>query len=96
MSKYVLSKEAARDFAKIAEYSIEMFGIAQARHYRDSLVRAIEILSENTRMGRDYSHVKENVRRFEHESHVIYYKIRSQDILILRVLHERQDPGLHL
>jgi len=96
MGKFVLSKNAKRDLASIADYTIEKFGIEQARHYRDGLFQAFETLNNNPRIGRDYSHVKNTARRYEHKKHSIYYSMTDGGILILRILHERQDPGLNL
>ena len=96
MTEYALTKTAERDFASIAAYTIEKFGISQARRYRNSLCRTLEFLAEHPRMGRDYSHVKEGFRRHEHERHVIYYKITDSGIVVLRLLHEHQDPISYL
>ena len=96
MTRYELTRFAERDLRRIAEYTIERFGINQARRYRDSLFRTFESLTEHPAMGRDYSHVKEGCRRHEHESHVIYYKITNSGILVLRLLHQSQDPTSYL
>ena len=53
-------------------------------------------LADSPRLGRDYSHVKENARRFEYQSHSVYYTITSDGILVLRVLGASMDPGRHL
>ncbi len=96
MTRYELTKFAERDLRSIAGYTIETFGINQARRYRDSLLRTFKSLAEHPRMGRDYSHVKQGCRRHEHESHVIYYKITDSGILVLRLLHQSQDPTSYL
>jgi len=33
---------------------------------------------------------------FPYESHVIFYKRLSSSILVVRILHERMDPKLHI
>ncbi len=96
MTRYDLTKFAERDLQSSADYTIEKFGINQARRCRDSLFRTFESLTEHPEMGQDYSHVKEGCRRHEHESHVIYYKITDSGILVLRLLHQSQDPTSYL
>jgi toxin ParE1/3/4 len=96
VTEYGLTKSAERDLASIADYTIERFGVNQARRYRNSLFRIFESLAEHPEMGRDCSHAKEGCRRHEHGSHVIYYKITHAGIVVLRLLHERQDPMSYL
>jgi toxin ParE1/3/4 len=96
VDKYILTKDAKRDLAAIADYTIETFGVEQARHYRDGLFQAFKALTDSPRIGRDYGHVKDETRRYEHKKHSIYYSMTDDGILILRILHERQDPGLNL
>ena len=45
MARYRLSRLAARDLAKIADYTIDTFGIAQARLYRDGLHNSFQKLA---------------------------------------------------
>ncbi len=94
MAEYALTQNAERDLARIANYTIENFGIEQARRYRDDLFLAFKTLADNPRMGRDFSRVKEGVRRHDHKKHSIYYTLTDTGILILQILHERQDPDL--
>ena len=96
MAEYTLSKSAERDLRKIAEYTIEQFGIEQARNYKESLVAAFEFLARHPVVGRDFSHLGKGWRRHPYQDHCIYYKQVSSGILILRLIHSRQDPGLHL
>lgn len=96
MAEYGLTRSAERDLTSIADDTIGRFGISQAGRYRDSLFRTFESLAEHPEMGRDFGHVKEGCRRHEHGSHVIYYKITVAGILVLRLLHSRQDPETYL
>ena len=49
MAKYQLSRRAATDIDDIADYSIEQFGIKQARRYGQGLETCFQILAENPR-----------------------------------------------
>ena len=89
MADYRLSRRAAADLEAIADYTIEQFGIAQARHYRDSLRLCFARLSENPRMGRRAEQLLPGLRRFEHRSHVVFYTRSKNEIFIVRILHAR-------
>ncbi|MCD2452597.1 type II toxin-antitoxin system RelE/ParE family toxin [Methylicorpusculum oleiharenae] len=44
MVNYVLSRPAEKDIGNIAVYSIQNFGIRQARLYRDGLFKTLEMI----------------------------------------------------
>lgn len=80
----------------IADYSFDQFGREQTHRYRDGLLQMFELLANYPDMGRDYSHLRRGLRRFEHESHSIFYRKSGGDILILRVLGQAQLAARHL
>ncbi|WP_264319382.1 type II toxin-antitoxin system RelE/ParE family toxin [Rhizobium terrae] len=49
------------------------------------------MLADNPRMARERRELKPPMRLHPHQAHVIAYTIREHDILIVRVLHGRQD-----
>ena len=91
MSDYQLSRRAASDLDAIADYTIERFGINQARQYRDELEACFQKLVENPKIGRRAEQLSPGLRRFEHQSHVIFYTRTKSQLLIVRVLHSRMD-----
>ncbi len=96
MPEYRLSVRAAGDIAGIADYTIERFGIDQARRYRDGLERCFETLAENPLLGRSAEELAPDLRRFEHQAHVVFYKPEDWGVLVVRVLHESMDVPRHL
>ena len=96
MPGYRLSREAESDIGNIARYTIEQFGIEQARTYRDSMIACFQSLGETPGIGRRVDYIREGYRRFDHRSHVIFYKSEGPDILIIRVLHKRMNAPRHL
>lgn len=91
MTEYRFSRRAATDLEAIAEYTIEHFGIKQARQYRDELKTCFDQLAENPRLGRRAEQLGVGLRRYEHRSHIVFYQIADTDLLIVRVLHYRMD-----
>ncbi len=96
MADYRLTSRAEADLAGIADYTIEAFGIHQARRYRDEFEGCFERLSRNPGPGRNAEGLVPGLRRFEHRSHVVFYIRDDRGILIVRILHARMDPPLHL
>lgn len=96
MAKYRLSKRADNDLVEIAEYTIREFGIEQARHYRDALEVCFSTLADNPLMGHSAEQFAPQLRRFEHESHIVFYMPEDVGVLVVRILHERLDVDHHL
>ena len=96
MAEYYLSRLAEKDIVNIASYTIQRFGIRQARLYRDGLFNAFATISDFPFIGSDQSQIKKNIRRHVYESHSIYYRIDVNEIFILRILGPGKDPLQHL
>lgn len=97
MARYLLSKSAASDIEKIADYTIGNFGINQARLYRDGLISCFQDLAVRPESGRLYLHKNKTLLlRYRYKSHVVFYKRTNFGILIVRILGERMDFDRHL
>ena len=94
--KYQLTEEAVRDVEEILVYSANSFGIAQTEHYFEALKECIELLANNPNIGYSAEDILPEYLRFPYESHVIFYKRLTSSILVVRILHERMDPKLHI
>jgi len=95
MNSYRLSRLAATDLQEIAEYTIERFGIEQARRYRDGLKTCFVQLADNPALGKGTEMLMRGLRRFEHQSHVVFYISEPKNLLIVRVLHSSMDVPRH-
>ena len=91
MSEYRFTKLAARDLEGIAKFTIERFGLDQARRYRDELRLCFEKLAEHPRLGQRAEHLGVGLRRHEHGSHIVFYQSTGIGVLIARILHRRMD-----
>ncbi len=90
-----LSRLAAADLEETAEYTIERFGIEQSRRYRDGLKTCFVQLANNPALGRRAEQLIRDLRRFEHQSHVVYYISKPEYLFIVRVLHSSMDAPRH-
>ena len=95
MGNYRLSRRAASDLEEIADYTIERFGIQQARTYRDELKSCFDELADSPGLGRPAEQLARGLQRFEHKSHVVFYLREADDLLIVRILHSRMDVPRH-
>lgn len=96
LSKYKLSVKAQADIKNIFRYSYQEFGQAQALKYRTNLEYCFQLLADTPEIGRKYDAIREGYQRHEHERHVVFYRKRNNDILIVRVLHENMAILRHL
>lgn len=78
----------------IGVYSTHRWGRKVAQTYASVLrVTMTDILDKHPSPGRDRSNdLFPGVRSFPVESHIIYYREVSTGIIVLAVLHEKQDP----
>lgn len=96
MTKFRLTTRAALDLSEIADFTLQNFGIEKARSYRDEFNKCFEILVENPQLGRSAAELAPDLRRYEHQSHVVFYILEDTGILIVRILHHRMDFKRHL
>ncbi|MGF1614691.1 MAG: type II toxin-antitoxin system RelE/ParE family toxin [Gammaproteobacteria bacterium] len=87
---------AEEDLIDIWFYSFEQWGAAQADIYLDLLNEGIYRLAENPEIGTDCGHIRQGYRRLSVRQHMVYYRISSDRIDIIRVLHESMDADRHL
>jgi toxin ParE1/3/4 len=93
MAEFRLSKLADADIAGIANYTIETFGVVQARRYRDDMTECFSTLSKNPMLGRGAEGLAPKLRRYEFRSHVVFYVPEDSGILVVRVLHASMDAS---
>lgn len=91
IKNYKLSAKAGRDVYNIMDYTAENFGLKQAGVYYDSLQKTFDLLIKNPKIGRLAENLGEQLHRYIHQKHIIFYTIRENDIFILRIIHHKED-----
>lgn len=91
ISHYLLSTDAEADLSDIFDYTEREFGGAQASEYLLELDAVFNQLIINPKLGRERSEIRAHLRSMLHTSHVIFYRIRTDHIRIVRVLHTSRD-----
>ena len=86
------SELAEADMLGIAQYSLQRWGEAQAARYLAQLARCCDRIAEYPRIGRACPGVLPGLRRIEEGSHTVFFLVEEDDVLIVRVLHNRMQP----
>jgi toxin ParE1/3/4 len=96
MASYRLSTAAEDDIRALFRSSQMMFGPRQTEIYMAGLGRTFRNISENPGLGRTAEELRTGFFRFRYQSHMIFYTIEPDHIVIHRVLHARMDFGSRL
>lgn len=82
---------AKKDLKNIATYTQERWGKEQRNSYLKQIDKTFKLLVGKPSVGKKCDEIIEGYRKFPHGSHVIYYKEKSNHILIVRILHKSMD-----
>lgn len=85
--RYRLSQKAVVDLENILIEGILTFGELQALKYQDSFKKTFDLLAYMPILGRKSERSNTNEHRFLHGSHVIYYRIESDEIVIENIIY---------
>jgi toxin ParE1/3/4 len=93
---YKTSRRADQDIFDIYVRGAAEFDVDQAERYAAGLLATLDLLAENPRLARERTELHPPVRLHPYKAHVIAYVEHEGGILIVRVLHGRQDWERHL
>ncbi len=96
MPDYRLTPKAEQDLEAIWIYSLEQWGKHKADSYIDSIVSAFGDLATSSIMAISCDHIRVGYRFCREGKHISYFKAADYGIAIVRILHERMLPSLHL
>lgn len=91
MGGYRLSVKAEEDLTEIYTFGIFQFGLIQAQKYVLGLEESFLKLSKSPFLGRDASELYLGLREFVYKSHMVFYSIKEESVLIVRILHQSRD-----
>jgi toxin ParE1/3/4 len=96
VNRYALSGAADGDIRDIFRSSVSLWGLERAETYVMDLHRVLETLGAFPHLGRDAGDLRPGYARFEHQSHAIFYRRTDTGILVIRILHRRQQARNYL
>jgi toxin ParE1/3/4 len=88
-----LTPAARRDLSSIWDFTVDRWDAAQAETYLGELRSAIERVAADPARGRACDEIREGYRRYGIGAHVIFFVERDGGVDVVRILHQRMDPG---
>ena len=92
LNKLVVSPAAQGDFKEIYQYGCTHWGKKRALQYVSQLKEQLWQLLTHPEIGLLRSELGPTMRSFALEKHIIFYRVQSEQIEVVRLLHGRQDP----
>jgi toxin ParE1/3/4 len=68
----------------------------RAEVYVRQIRRAVEIVAEDPRRGRNCDNIRAGYRKYPAGSHFVFYRVVEGGIDVVRILHQRMDFDQHL
>jgi toxin ParE1/3/4 len=93
---FKLTPSALYDFRNIGDYTIKNWDKIQCDKYLDKLDNRFYWLAENPKSGSRRDEIKQGYYSYPEGSHIIYYRIQSNFIEIIAILHEQMDAKRHI
>lgn len=91
INKYILSQEADFDLEEIFEYSYVEFGLNQAIKYLGEIDDVFINIVNTPEIGRTRNELKKGLYSMPIGMHIIFYRILTDHIRIVRVLYGGRD-----
>jgi toxin ParE1/3/4 len=91
MMSWIISAEALRDIDDIRDHSLRIWGGSQTRKYLGEIQAAIIRASNAPHRASLASEYRSGYRKTRTKSHMIFFKIGSGQIEVVRILHVHAD-----
>ncbi len=92
----VIAPAAKTDLKDIYQYGLRQWGQAQSESYLAAIKHQFWLLTQQPLMGAERNELLPEVRSLPIDSHTLFYRVTTDTVEIIRVLHGRQDPQRHL
>ena len=92
----VISPAAKNDLKDIYQYGLRQWGKSQSESYLSTIKKPFWLLTQQPLMGTDRPELLPDTRSLPIESHTLFYRVTTNRVEIIRILHGRQDPQRHL
>ncbi len=92
----IIAPAAKADLKDIYQYGLRQWGQAQSETYLEILKIKFWSLTEQPLMGTERPELLSGMRSLPTENHILFYRVTTTNVEIIRVLHGRQDPVRHL
>jgi toxin ParE1/3/4 len=95
--RWLLSRKAETELEEIGAYTESMWGREQRNRYLDLIEECFDKLAKDPWGGNDFSSIRSGYRRKNAGEHCVFYRIAGRDeIVIMRILHQKRDIVRHI
>jgi toxin ParE1/3/4 len=92
VAKYLLTNKAVEDLSKIWAYTYEVWSESQADKYYELLTSSFQEILQYPGLGKNYNEIDSTVLGLHVGKHIVLYRLtHTNDIEIIRILHQRMD-----
>jgi toxin ParE1/3/4 len=95
MVRIIIASRVRADLAGISRYSAMHWGHDRAERYLRDIWSMFEKLAKDPRLGRPFSNRRPDHFKVPVGSHAVIYRVRNDEIAIVRVLHQRMNLPQH-
>lgn len=90
--RLLLSPAAQSDMSDIWDFTAERWGEDQAERYTQRLRGTLTELAASRPTSRSAEDVAPGYRKCLAGSHIAYFRIAADDLIVIRILHQSMDP----
>ena len=91
MGQCRLVRAALADLRDIEAYTYDNWGAEQRNLYIRALATAFQQLAEKPNAGRSRPDIRDGLRSYVCQQHMIFYRVTATGVDILRILHHSRD-----
>ncbi|MFW5427365.1 MAG: type II toxin-antitoxin system RelE/ParE family toxin [Methylophagaceae bacterium] len=91
-----LAKTAKKDLQLISNYTKREWGEAQKQKYLSVIQQSFRDLAVSDVSGKSRNDVAKGLYCYSIQKHLIFYRETRNELMILRVIHQRMDVNQHL
>lgn len=89
--KLIIAPAAKNDLEDIYQYGLRQWGQAQSDNYLSVIKNQLWLLTEQPFIGVERAEISSDIRSLAIQSHRLFYRLKANQIEIIRILHGRQD-----
>jgi toxin ParE1/3/4 len=96
MLSYKFTQDARADLLNIRKYTLKTWGIEQSGKYLQELNKILQVLSDSPSIGVQRTDISLTTFSFPYASHIIYYTVDNDFLIVFAVLHKNMVPEKHI
>ena len=96
MPSYRFTQDARVDLLNIRKYTLKTWGREQSTKYLQELNNTLQLLSDSPSIGIQRTDISLTTFSFPCASHIIYYTLNNNSLIVFAVLHKNMVPEKHV